>query len=101
VLEALKKGILYRKEDNSVWADLTDSGLDHKVLLRSDGTSVYMTQDIGTAVQRFNEFPISQLIYVVGNEQNYHFRLWPLSLRAGIFVGQKPSSSVVWHGRAS
>lgn len=74
VLEALKKGILYRKEDNSVWADLTDSGLDHKVLLRSDGTSVYMTQDIGTAVQRFNEFPISQLIYVVGNEQNYHFQ---------------------------
>jgi len=74
VLEALKKGILYRKEDNSVWADLTDRGLDHKVLLRSDGTSVYMTQDIGTAVQRFNEYPISQLIYVVGNEQNYHFQ---------------------------
>lgn len=74
VLEALKKGILYQKEDHSVWADLTDRGLDHKVLLRSDGTSVYMTQDIGTAVQRFNEYPISQLIYVVGNEQNYHFQ---------------------------
>ncbi|MCX7985722.1 MAG: arginine--tRNA ligase [Bacteroidales bacterium] len=74
VLDALKKGILYQKEDGSVWADLTDYGLDHKVLLRADGTSVYMTQDIGTAHQRFTEYPIDEHIYVVGNEQNYHFQ---------------------------
>ncbi len=74
VLEGLKKSILYQKEDNSIWADLTDYGLDHKVLLRSDGTSVYMTQDIGTAHQRFTEYPIDEHIYVVGNEQNYHFQ---------------------------
>lgn len=74
VLEALEKGILYQKEDGSVWADLTDFGLDHKVLLRADGTSVYMTQDIGTAHQRFSEYPIDEHIYVVGNEQNYHFQ---------------------------
>lgn len=74
VLEALQKGILYQKEDGSVWADLTDYGLDHKVLLRADGTSVYMTQDIGTAHQRFSEYPIDEHIYVVGNEQNYHFQ---------------------------
>jgi arginyl-tRNA synthetase len=74
VLEGLGKGALYRKEDSSVWADMTADGLDHKLLLRSDGTSVYMTQDVGTAVMRFNEFPISELIYVVGNEQNYHFQ---------------------------
>lgn len=74
VLEALEKGILYQKEDGSVWADLTDFGLDHKVLLRADGTSVYMTQDIGTAHQRFTEYPIDEHIYVVGNEQNYHFQ---------------------------
>jgi arginyl-tRNA synthetase len=74
VLEGLEKGVLYRKEDSSVWADMTADGLDHKLLLRSDGTSVYMTQDVGTAVMRFNEFPISELIYVVGNEQNYHFQ---------------------------
>jgi len=74
VLDALKKGVLYQKEDGSVWADLTDFGLDHKVLLRADGTSVYMTQDIGTAHQRFSEYPIDEHIYVVGNEQNYHFQ---------------------------
>ncbi|MGC8803315.1 MAG: arginine--tRNA ligase [Bacteroidales bacterium] len=74
VLDALQKGILYQKEDGSVWADLTDYGLDHKVLLRADGTSVYMTQDIGTAHQRFSEYPIDEHIYVVGNEQNYHFQ---------------------------
>jgi arginyl-tRNA synthetase len=74
VLEGLKKGLLYQKEDGSVWADLTDFGLDHKVLLRSDGTSVYMTQDIGTAHQRFSEYSIDKHIYVVGNEQNYHFQ---------------------------
>ena len=75
VLEGLEKGIMYRKEDGSVWADLTAEGLDHKLLLRSDGTSVYMTQDIGTAKLRFKDFPIDKMIYVVGNEQNYHFQV--------------------------
>ena len=80
VLEGLGKGIFYRKEDGSVWADLTPEGLDHKLLLRSDGTSVYMTQDIGTAQQRFNDYPIDQMIYVVGNEQNYHFQVLSILL---------------------
>lgn len=73
IQEGLNKGVLYRKEDGSVWCDLTDEGLDHKLLLRSDGTSVYMTQDLGTAVQRFKENNIQKLIYTVGNEQDYHF----------------------------
>jgi len=80
VLEGLKKGLFYQKEDGSVWADLTSEGLDHKLLLRSDGTSVYMTQDIGTAQQRFNDYPIDQMIYVVGNEQNYHFQVLSILL---------------------
>ena len=80
VLEGLEKGIMYRKEDNSVWADLTNDGLDHKLLLRSDGTSVYMTQDIGTAKLRYQDYPIDQMIYVVGNEQNYHFQVLSLLL---------------------
>ena len=80
VLEGLEKGIMYRKEDNSVWADLTDAGLDHKLLLRSDGTSVYMTQDIGTAKVRYQDYPIDKMIYVVGNEQNYHFQVLSLLL---------------------
>jgi len=80
VLEGLEKGIFYRKDDGSVWADLTSEGLDHKLLLRSDGTSVYMTQDIGTAQQRFNDYPIDQMIYVVGNEQNYHFQVLSILL---------------------
>lgn len=80
VLEGLEKGIMYRKEDNSVWADLTADGLDHKLLLRSDGTSVYMTQDIGTAKLRYQDFPIDKMIYVVGNEQNYHFQVLSLLL---------------------
>ncbi len=80
VLEGLEKGIMYRKEDGSVWADLTDAGLDHKLLLRSDGTSVYMTQDIGTAKLRFMDYPIDKMIYVVGNEQNYHFQVLSLLL---------------------
>ena len=80
VLEGLDKGLFYRKEDGSVWADLTSEGLDHKLLLRSDGTSVYMTQDIGTAQQRFNDYPIDQMIYVVGNEQNYHFQVLSILL---------------------
>ena len=80
VLEGLDKGIFYRKEDNSVWADLTADGLDHKLLLRTDGTSVYMTQDIGTAKLRFQDYPIDQMIYVVGNEQNYHFQVLSLLL---------------------
>lgn len=80
VLEGLEKGIMYRREDNSVWADLTADGLDHKLLLRSDGTSVYMTQDIGTAKMRYSDFPIDRMIYVVGNEQNYHFQVLSLLL---------------------
>lgn len=80
VLEGLEKGIMYRKEDGSVWADLTGEGLDHKLLLRSDGTSVYMTQDIGTAKLRFIDYPIDQMIYVVGNEQNYHFQVLSILL---------------------
>lgn len=80
VLEGLEKGIMYRKDDASVWADLTDAGLDHKLLLRSDGTSVYMTQDIGTAKLRYQDYPIDKMIYVVGNEQNYHFQVLSLLL---------------------
>ena len=80
VLEGLDKGLFYRKEDQSVWADLTGDGLDHKLLLRSDGTSVYMTQDIGTAQMRFRDYPIDRMIYVVGNEQNYHFQVLSLLL---------------------
>ena len=75
VLEGLKKGLFYQKEDGSVWADLTPEGLDQKLLLRADGTSVYMTQDIGTAEQRFSDYPIDKMVYVVGNEQNYHFQV--------------------------
>lgn len=80
VMEGLEKGSFYRKEDGSVWADLTGEGLDHKLLLRSDGTSVYMTQDIGTAKLRFADFPIDKMIYVVGNEQNYHFQVLSILL---------------------
>ncbi|MEL7586050.1 MAG: arginine--tRNA ligase [Prolixibacteraceae bacterium] len=75
VMRGLEAGIFYQKEDGSVWADLSDEGLDHKLLLRSDGTSVYMTQDIGTAKLRFNDFAIDKMVYVVGNEQNYHFQV--------------------------
>ena len=80
VEEGLAKGFFYRRPDNSVWADLTKEGLDEKLLLRSDGTSVYMTQDIGTAKLRFQDFPIDQMIYVVGNEQNYHFQVLSILL---------------------
>ncbi len=80
VMEGLDKGFFYRKEDGSVWADLTGNGLDHKLLLRSDGTSVYMTQDIGTAKIRFQDYPIDKMIYVVGNEQNYHFQVLSILL---------------------
>lgn len=80
VMEGLEKGFFYRKEDGSVWADLTEEGLDHKLLLRSDGTSVYMTQDIGTAKLRFADYPINKMIYVVGNEQNYHFQVLSILL---------------------
>lgn len=89
VLEGLEKGVFYRKEDGSVWADLTPDGLDHKLLLRSDGTSVYMTQDIGTAKLRFADYPIDKMIYVVGNEQNYHFQVLALLLdRVGFSWGK-------------
>ena len=80
VEEGLAKNLFFRKEDGSVWADLTKEGLDQKLLLRADGTSVYMTQDIGTAEMRFNDFPIDKMIYVVGNEQNYHFQVLSLLL---------------------
>ena len=80
VEEGLQKGFFYRREDGSVWADLTKEGLDEKLLLRSDGTSVYMTQDIGTAKLRFQDFPIDKMIYVVGNEQNYHFQVLSILL---------------------
>ncbi|MGI6816742.1 arginine--tRNA ligase [Bacteroides sp. KG123] len=80
VMEGMEKGFFYKKEDGSVWADLTGEGLDHKLLLRSDGTSVYMTQDIGTAKLRFADYPIDKMIYVVGNEQNYHFQVLSILL---------------------
>jgi len=80
VLENLEKGIFYRQDDGSVWADLTEDGLDQKVLLRGDGTSVYMTQDIGTASLRYSEYPIDKMVYVVGNEQNYHFQVLSILL---------------------
>ena len=80
VMEGLEKGLFYRRDDGSVWADLTGEGLDEKLLLRSDGTSVYMTQDIGTAKLRFQDFPIDKMIYVVGNEQNYHFQVLSILL---------------------
>ena len=80
VEEGLEKGLFIRKEDNSGWADLTNEGLDQKLLLRKDGTSVYMTQDIGTAEMRFNDYPIDKMIYVVGNEQNYHFQVLSILL---------------------
>ncbi len=80
VMEGLAKGIFYQRKDGSVWADLSDEGLDEKLLLRSDGTSVYMTQDIGTAKLRFEDYPIDKMIYVVGNEQNYHFQVLSILL---------------------
>nr|WP_314753884.1 arginine--tRNA ligase [uncultured Prevotella sp.] len=90
VEEGLSKGLFFKKDDNSVWADLSDEGLDQKLLLRSDGTSVYMTQDIGTAEMRFNDFPIDKMIYVVGNEQNYHFQVLSLLLdRLGFKWGKE------------
>ena len=90
VEEGLAKGLFERHDDNSVWADLTNEGLDQKLLLRSDGTSVYMTQDIGTAEMRFNDFPIDKMIYVVGNEQNYHFQVLSILLdRLGFKWGKE------------
>ncbi len=90
VEEGLSKGLFERHDDNSVWADLTDEGLDQKLLLRSDGTSVYMTQDIGTAEMRFKDFPIDKMIYVVGNEQNYHFQVLSILLdRLGFKWGRE------------
>lgn len=89
VLEGLEKGVFFRKEDGSVWADLTGDGLDQKLLLRGDGTSVYMTQDIGTAKLRFDDYPINKMIYVVGNEQNYHFQVLSILLdRLGFSWGK-------------
>ena len=86
----MAKGLFFRKDDNSVWADLTEDGLDQKLLLRADGTSFYMTQDIGTADMRFKDFPIDKMIYVVGNEQNYHFQVLSLLLdRLGFKWGKE------------
>ena len=90
VEEGLEKGLFFRKDDGSVWADLTNEGLDQKLLLRSDGTSVYMTQDIGTAEMRFKDYPIDKMIYVVGNEQNYHFQVLSILLdRLGFKWGKE------------
>ena len=90
VEEGLEKGLFYRRDDNSVWADLTKDGLDEKLLLRADGTSVYMTQDIGTAQMRFQDYPIDKMIYVVGNEQNYHFQVLSILLdRLGFKWGKE------------
>ena len=90
VEEGLAKGLFFRKDDGSVWADLTSDGLDQKLLLRSDGTSVYMTQDIGTAQMRFQDYPIDKMIYVVGNEQNYHFQVLSILLdRLGFKWGKE------------
>ncbi len=101
VEEGLEKGLFYRREDGSVWADLTPEGLDEKLLLRSDGTSVYMTQDIGTAKLRFQDFPIDKMIYVVGNEQNYHFQVLSILLdKVGIQVGQGSCPLLLRHGGA-
>ena len=94
VLEGLDKGIFYRREDGSVWADLTKDGLDEKLLLRADGTSVYMTQDIGTAKLRFDDYPINKMIYVVGNEQNYHFQVLKLILKK---LGYDEWSDHIYH----
>lgn len=98
VLEGLEAGKMYRKEDGSVWADLTPEGLDHKLLLRADGTSVYMTQDIGTAKLRYEDYPIDKMIYVVGNEQNYHFQVLSILLTALDSSGAKTSciSPMAW-----
>ena len=90
VEEGLQKGLFFRKDDGSVWADLTNEGLDQKLLLRSDGTSVYMTQDIGTAEMRYEDYPIDKMIYVVGNEQNYHFQVLSILLdRLGFRWGKE------------
>ena len=89
VNEGLKKGLFFRKEDGSVWADLTKDGLDEKLLIRSDGTSVYMTQDIGTAKLRYQDFPINKMIYVVGNEQDYHSKCFQFFSIALVLNGER------------
>lgn len=98
VLKGLENNLFFKKEDGSVWADLTKDGLDEKLLLRADGTSVYMTQDIGTAKLRFQDYPINKMIYVVGNEQNYHFRCSPFCLTVWALNGARASctSLTVW-----
>lgn len=101
VLGGIEKGIMYRKDDGSVWADLTGDGLDHSLLLRADGTSVYMTQDIGTAKLRYQDFPIDKMIYVVGNEQNYHFQVLSLLLDKLGFKWGTPDSFLLRYGGTS
>ena len=95
----MKRGSSIKKEDGSVWADLTAEGLDHKLLLRADGTSVYMTQDIGTAKLRFADYPIDKMIYVVGNEQNYHFQVLSILLdKLGFEWGKESRTFLLWYG---
>jgi arginyl-tRNA synthetase len=100
IKEGLNKGVFYRKEDGSVWIDLSDEGLDEKLLLRSDGTAVYMTQDIGTATQRVADHPqVKGMVYTVGNEQDYHFKVLFLVLqKLGLFLGRFLVSSELWDG---
>lgn len=88
VSQGIQKGVFYKKEDGSVWCDLTDDGLDEKIVLRSDGTAVYMTQDIGTAIQRVKDFPdVGGMVYTVGNEQDYHFQVLFLILKKLVLIG--------------
>ena len=95
----MEDGVFYRKEDGSVWIDLEDEGLDHKLVLRQDGTSVYMTQDIGTAIQRFKDFDAKGMTYVVGNEQDYHFKVLFIILKASrLRMGGEPSPLELRHG---
>ena len=103
VLKGVEKGVFFKKDDGSIWVDLTSDGLDQKVLLRSDGTSVYMTQDIGTAILRFRDFPkIAGQIYTVGNEQEYHFKVLFLILsKLGFRLGKTLFPSIVWNGRST
>ncbi len=102
VMEGLEKGFFFKKEDGSVWADPTAEGLDHKLLLRGDGTSVYMTRDIGTAKLRFADYPIDKMIYVVGNEQNYHFQVLSILLdKLGFEWGKSLGAFLLWYGRTA
>ncbi len=102
VLAGLRDNFLYQHNDNSIWVDLTSQGLDHKLLLRSDGTAVYMTQDLGTAVARQNDYHFNKTLYVVGNEQNYHFQvLRALMKKMGYCMGRRTDPLFIWNGGTS